>query len=259
MDRDSVIKKVQALLNLAGDAGATQAEAANAAARAQELLTKYQLHRCELEDAGAPQVEVVEVVARSHDGNSSATGWRGILLRGITEANSCVGLKVGFGEINDSGNIVRGHKLHIIGKKDMAEMCGYLYAALTREIRRLSATATRQRYATGQSGRNAYANSFRIGAAVTISYRLTAAKREEVARAARERGEGVTALVRRDDQLAHDFINMNYAKVVKGGKISSSSQAGERDGAEAGRHIDIPGGASRTQLGPRVRQIGGVR
>ncbi|MBI3964097.1 MAG: DUF2786 domain-containing protein [Chloroflexi bacterium] len=85
MTEPNIVDRIAKLLRLARDKAATEAEAANAAAKAQELLARYNLDEAEIELENAKPV-VGEFVA----GEGFKAQWQLLLAGGVARAHFCI-------------------------------------------------------------------------------------------------------------------------------------------------------------------------
>ena len=172
------LERAKKLLRVTEANGATPAEAANAAARAQEIMDRFKLSAAGvLSDDAAPIESHEPIMEFSHDPLSRDTRlprWKGWLALLIAEQNQCT-------VYASSGNLI------LIGRPSDVQICRYLFTWLAGEIERL---ASRDCKGCGIS----YWNNYRIGATETVLRRL----REQHARTF----ESVRAEAAEKDRLA---------------------------------------------------------
>ena len=91
---DSIVRKIQLLLNLAARAEGNEAEAAAAMAKAQDMLAQYNLDLAVVQDAvvaGGVNMTKEEVRREKIEAKRNATyEWTRRLVKGVAEANYCV-------------------------------------------------------------------------------------------------------------------------------------------------------------------------
>jgi hypothetical protein len=91
---DSVVRKIQLLLNLAARSEGNEAEAAAAMARAQEILAKYNLDLATVQDkvvtGGTAEREAESKRDYALSKRSAMYKWQQNLVRAIAEANYCI-------------------------------------------------------------------------------------------------------------------------------------------------------------------------
>jgi len=191
VDRHEAVRKAAALLRLAARPG-TAGEAAAAAAKAQDMLDRWNLTEAAVTLAGhdeqqpeAPR-DYYDVPEGWLDSTPRAIPWRSILCRALCALHGCYYFQAWRG---------KGSSLEIVGPPAGVESVRYVYAWLVREVDRL----------TDQHGAGlgrVWRREFAEGAAHEIGRRL----KEQRAETAREvRAEYVAnpcALVRVDSALA---------------------------------------------------------
>ena len=238
LSHTEIAAKIRKLLALADGAG-TEAEAANAAARAAALMAQYQIEQADVDelvrDAEDPMVRV------DTESSGRFAGWRKQLAGGIAAGCGCSVILV---RSRSKGETI----LSFFGRTSDVQSAVYMFGALSTEIERLA-----KRNAAGCGA--AYVNAYKLGAAITIARRLRA-QREETIEQAREAGVSSAALVKVNDScaLAHKFAEKTIGKIGPVGTPSRYSsgggfQAGQRDG----RNVSLGGGAA---LGKGQRALG---
>jgi hypothetical protein len=176
-DKTKIVERIQRLLALATSSNVN--EAAAAAAKAQELMARYDIEQAALDvESGDDDVAVsTEVLLEM---GARVEGWKGILAAALGDANSA---KVYTSKTFNSAGKTQ-NTFQIIGTKDQANTIRYMFAYLVNEVERLAKGAD-------GSGRS-YLASFRLGAASVIATRLreaaTDARKQVEVEAAREVG-----------------------------------------------------------------------
>jgi hypothetical protein len=232
-----IAAKIRKLLALADGAG-TEAEAANAAARAAALMAQYQIEQADVDalvqDAENPMLHV------DVESSGRVMGWRKRLASGIAYACGCSVITV-------RGNLTR---LRLFGRKSDVETGTYMYAALVNEIERLG-----KRNASGMGA--SYANSYKFGVADAIDDRLRA-QRDETLTQAKQAGVSSAALVKVENssQLAREYAEAQLGKLTSSRGASVGSNDGYGAGQRDGRNVKLGGGAA---LGKGQRAIGSGR
>jgi hypothetical protein len=145
---EQVIDKVRKLLALA--TSSNEFEAASAAAKAQELLLKYNIETRRLETEDATDSGIIVRRMTEHD----FSGWRSHLVGAVCEATQT---RVLFTKLGGKSKLYQ-----IFGKPANCEVAEYLYGYLCKELVRLSPRPI----ATAES------HAFRMGAVATIYTRL---------------------------------------------------------------------------------------
>ena len=174
MTLDDVKNKVRKLFKLAHDKGATEAEAALAASKAQELLDAHKLTQLDVPEEGETREQVGHEV---HAQGKRVPHWRRILRRACADTTYC------FSIMGEDG-------WHLFGKPTDALVCRELYAFLGEQVDRMGAD-----FAKGKGRRDG--SAFRSGCASRVSARL----REAFAARQQAHGE-TTALALYDDARA---------------------------------------------------------
>lgn len=180
----AITRKIQALLNLAQNAGATEAEAANAAAKASAIAMKYGIDLAAVQTGGASKAIPVGSAEVFRADKYEAWVWD--LLAGLAHANACKPFFINFGYAV-SYNVV-GSEVAVI---TIRSMMTYLEAA----VLRLNRQAVSGRGLT-MPQRRAFRAGFRTACARRIYRRIVDAfeatrTKDDAAKAA----VGSTALV----------------------------------------------------------------
>jgi hypothetical protein len=250
MADSKILDRVRKLLELAKSDNIN--EAGNAAAAAQELMTRHAIGEAML-DVNPDADEKAEPI--EHDllhatGGQQLPTWKGSLGVALCEVNGCKCFRTG-------GN------LNVIGRPSDAATVRYLFAYIAGEIDRLAQQAADER---GNPGRT-WLNNFRLGAMSEVNRRLrqahadtrTAMRQEAVA--SDTLGTG-TALVRVNNALvkldAHKAAVADYGKqklhLRSSGRSHSRFNGSAREaGRRAGAAIDLSRG-DRPGLGSGNRK-----
>lgn len=163
---NAIREKVKKLLALASCAGATEAEAALAAAKAQELLDEYHLAAADLGD-DADESDA----AKRHDfpGESGRMPtWRNVLREAVASTCNCFGVRS-----------LQTRTYHLFGKPSDVQLAVELNGFLCEQIERI---------ARGMSGDNggrdrSWHASFKLGCASRVGQRLRQRYKERLAAA----------------------------------------------------------------------------
>lgn len=236
---EKILSKLKKLLALAESDNVH--EAAAAAARAQELMAKYQIDTACLDasaPAGAPAILVEnDYLEPAKRNNARKELWKGSIAAALAKANGCQ-------------SYWEGANLRVIGTRASAETVRYLYAYLVREVDRLAA----QNKGNGR----AWINSFRIGAAHEISgairdgrqQAIEAAQSEAMARMKADPVNHGSALAlvtkgisRLQDEArkVSEFTQQNL-RLKPGRSAKASSGDGYYRGREAGATVKVGSG-----------------
>lgn len=222
LSREQVLEKVAKLLRLAQSSNAH--EAANAAARAQEIMDRYRLDAASIQlDDDSSAISMLEV---SRIGKTQVTRWKWALASIVSGANNCAPW-----QHRDPGGVM----LVFYGKQADANAALYLYMYLVREVERLANLANK---GYGRS----WLNSFRWGALKTIKERLDAS-RVETRRQALESGVSETSLavLDRGSEDAIAYLEEQGKTYRKGAAIRLNDADGFSRGVQAGKTIALGG------------------
>ncbi len=235
----SIVERIKKLLALAGN-NSNPNEAAAAAARAAELMQQYKLEEAQLRvetSAPAEEIEHTEIYVKG----SKFPGWKGAL----TSALRFLGVNPWIQHLYING--VRNQRVRLFGRKSAVAGATYIFEYFCTEIDRLASLEARSD--------KAYRNSFRLGAATAIYFKLGAAKKAQEAPS----DEKALAIIAKDDEeldAAWD-AESDRLKLKKRAKATCSSSDGFQAGKTAGERMAIPGAQNRAGLGSAPRQIGG--
>jgi hypothetical protein len=244
---DKIIDRVRKLLELSKSANVH--EAANAAAAAQELMTRFEISSSVLSQTTANDEddEPIETgLMHATDGSQLPT-WKGQLAVCVAEVNQCKAWR-------------SGPSLHVIGRPSDASKVRTLFINVACEIERLAGEGARER---GNPGRT-WVNNFRLGAVGAVSKRLREGRQKAVdgmrSEAATLDGGGI-ALVRVNhaisklnerslavQQYAEKNLNLRARSSTRTTYDSDARRAGER----AGGSIDL---SNKARLGSGERKM----
>lgn len=234
MPDDKILDRVRKLLELAHN-NPNVNEAANAAAAAQELMTRHAIGEAMLAPVADTIEEQIEADLLYAQGKKHAT-WRGILAVAMAEVNQC---KV----------FVTGGDLHIIGRPSDAATVRWLFTYVVREIERLCKEEAGWR---GNPGR-VWCNNFKIGAVESVNTRLREAAAAARAAMRREAGASDTmgtgsaivlvnnALAKLDKRSAdvRAYGQARFKLRARSASSFRSDNGGREAGRRAGAHIEL--------------------
>jgi hypothetical protein len=247
MTLDEAIAKATKLIRLSQSSNPH--EAALAAQRAQEILTRYEIDRASLSldggEAAAEPDEPIEDFTRKgaplddNDGKATLPFWKGHLASTIAKANQARVYQI-------------QAQIGIIGRPSDVEKVRYLYAMLVRETDRLAEEH-------GKGCGRTWRNQFRLGVVDAIAAKLAEA-REKVAAEMRGASTGTALvrvnqaieLVRRKDLAVDAWIRSNLRLRTTTRRFKGNEAAREA-GREAGKAINISG--ARGALGSANKQL----
>lgn len=220
MVNQNLLEKINKLLALANSPN--ENEAALAAEKATELLTKYNLT---LADLGLGEEE--DVTAETVETTSRYVTWKMLILAGIATANGCRAMRS-----KSNGNMT------LIGMQTNITVSQRLYEYLTKAVERL---AKRHK----GKGR-AFLHAFRVGCATRLRHRLEQLRRdmEEEGIAGNSESIATPAIVVRsmfekNDLAIEEYLNNEGFKVKTQRAEKISSEQGYFSGYQAGDRINI--------------------
>jgi hypothetical protein len=241
MDESEVIlSRVQKLLALATSNNVN--ESAAAAAKAQELLLKYNLS---VEQVAGYTVDKAEPIIEQQQmfANSNIVEWKASLAFIVARNNLCRGF-------------IQGNKFVWVGKDTNIQVARYLTDTLIADLERLARDywngillLRQANLATGEAayvhGRT-WKSSFYRGAIDEIKVRLAESKRVLTT------DSNMFALVVREDDALAEYLR-KYNLRSRGTTSSSTNYSGYSSGREAGRSVSFKtglgsGGANGTKL-----------
>ena len=256
-DINSIISKLKKLQRLYEGAKAinSEAEAANAAAKIQNLLTQYNLSMADLDSVADNEQATNVVEEKLGDNWARKCGgfWDQLLLYGICKYNFCYMIVSRRHEyrVNRNGNEVceQRQKYIVIGEPHNIEvvmwlfdvLAGQLYcSALKRyEEYRNDDSQALMRIFTGEKRmhRGTFLRSYLAGAAKGVQDRLKEERDREL-----QAQVQVNALVLRTDQKLNDYVAENYKDLRSSRPGHIGSGYAMTMGREDGRKVNITRG-----------------
>lgn len=218
-----LIKRAKAL-----EASSNPNEAANAAAKVQELLLKYNLSQADLQDD-----EPATPATRQELVTSDTSSWVSYLYGGVARAHGCYLVQ---SHTYRRGNVKPDRLFEVFGRPANVQVVEYLSTYLYREIRRL---ANASGYGTVH-----HRNAFHHGAVQMVVHRLNEGLKTFQSTA------DTTALVQVLDAEALALRDLTYPKLGKS-RGGSHGREGYAAGVNAGKSISLHHGigASRNAGG----------
>lgn len=242
MTEVNVLDKVRKLLRLSTSSNAN--EAALAAAKAQELIDRYQLANAMLSlDAPnmAPIDEPIEDFGRKGaplDNRKRLDRWAVQLASEITHANACKSYS-------------EGAVIQIIGRPSDVDTVRYLYGYLAREVELLTASH-------GKGCGRTWCNNFRLGAVETIARKVYEQRKETIRQFRAEftspSNEPSTALILANQAITKvaerraavsDWVKTNMNLRFQPASRSNYDSTAREAGRKAGESIAIGGNRSK--------------
>lgn len=236
MTREDALGKLQKLLRLAKSENA--GEAAAAAARAQVIMSKYQIQEAMLEEKA--EEEEIKTWNDPLERTKRLSIWKSYLGATISKNNGVF-------------MFIRKSNLILVGRATNVQTVRYLYSFLTREIDRLT-----KRDCAG-AGRK-YSNNFRLGCIDTIAKRLKEEK-EKMIQELKTAEQTETGLMRLNNALikieqessAVEAFARSRFSLRKGAQSSfSPNQDARQAGQRAGNEINL---SSRGGIGAATKFI----
>lgn len=270
-DINSILSRLKKLQRLYEGAKAinSEAEAQNAAAKIQNLLTQYNLSMVDLEAAvdDEPKTNVTEEKLDDSWQRKCGGFWDQLLLYGICKYNFCYMIVSSqyTHRTNRNGKMVfeNRHKYIVIGEPQNIEVVKWLFNVLAGQLYRLALKRYEEyreddrqavmRLFVGEKKmhRGTFLRSYLAGAAKGVQDKL----REERERELQAQVQ-VNALVLRHDQQLNDYVAENYKdlRASKPGHIGSYQAM--QQGREDGRKVNITrGGIAASNTNPnRIAQ-----
>jgi hypothetical protein len=220
---EKILDRIQKLLALATSDNVN--EAAAAASKAQELMTRHQLELADLQ-AITPGATGESIDNDELFREKSLIMWKTTLAAGIAKANGCAVYtsQVQYLSGKNVANVCR-----IVGIGSSVSTVRYMYTYLMREIDRLAAL-------NREGHDRAWLNSFRLGAVATITYRLQTAANDA------KKGASTGALVvvdKNKDRLEEALAALGLRT---GPEHKIKDTTGFSAGAKAAKDINLTAG-----------------
>jgi hypothetical protein len=236
---DTILARIQKLLVLTDRAG-TPAEAANAAARAQELLFKHNLTLAQVEAHDGHPAATYANETLTLDGGKFHIQWHRSLA-GVLARNNFCRIVVYSGSSS----------IALVGLPDNIAVVTHLYGYLARELRQLALAAMRLHCPDPRPAiQGQFVRTFCLGAVAEINRRLQAQRAKDTQASAAS-----TALVVQSDAALKTAVARYFPKLEKGSAgAPARGNAAYGLGVQAGRTINL----SRGALGAsNTRALGG--
>lgn len=223
MNREDLIKKVQALRALASNAASTLEEAKTAASLAEQIIQKNALDEAEFEIANGSQEQVYEDGVPMTDWGQRQNVWQNILLTALSDAYDCQGLlkhvngKLGY---------------YAVGRPSDIRTMRYQFAFFHLEITRLAELLAPNNLQRG-TGKRWY-NSFYLGATSAIVESLKKVKQEVHAQA----NSAALAIIRKHADDAADWMRVYHPEIRNVQKHHSINRDAWNLGNQAGSGLN---------------------
>jgi hypothetical protein len=254
MTQQKVIDRVRKLLELTKSSN--EHEAANAAARAAELMIEHEISEAQISAANeseAPALKPVKDECVASDGK--IVEWKRRLVGGLCAAFGCNHY---FYHGSRWGSRAR---YHAVGTEDAINAVRTMHAILVAEVNRLASDAYAEEVEECRDsgvqppGARAWKSAFRVGCANMVARRL-AEQRATSIKAARNdasKSQAIMVVDRQKEALAVKWQELSRG--FSGGYQTSaggSSRSGYSAGSAAGRNVNLGGNAA---LGSGKKQL----
>lgn len=236
-EAESIVSKIKKLMALSKSSN--ENEAASAAAKAQELLLKYNIELSEIQDTTVETKltkEFLELFGRNE------VTWKKHLAHGVANANLCKGVGSGNG-------------MYFLGKKHNIEIAIYMYQTLVNDLERIADEKWQQilvlrelaakypkveifsDYSLAYVHGKTWKASFYAGAVKTIRERL-----EENLTELKINNENMMALVTTEDKQLQVYMKQEFPKLVSGRSLHANYRSAYESGRRAGHDIQFKRG-----------------
>jgi hypothetical protein len=263
--KEKILDRVRKLLALSESSN--EHEAAQAAARAAELMIEHEISEASIaaEAPGEQRTQPIYDTAIDHDGK--VIEWKRAIVAGLAESMGCqyYHRSSGWRWHNYKHNYKRVRvqaTYQIIGTKSAIATIRYMYPLLTAEVTRLADLAYADEvaeclssYVQPPSARG-WKGAFRTGCAHRIATRLREQREQQIttARSDESKGGAIMVIDRQAAALDSFMAEKDYKFQSATSSAGSSSSSGYGAGQEAGAGVNLGGNA---QLGKGTGQIGG--
>lgn len=223
VDLDRIKAMLEKLQALASHKATGKEEAANAMAKMQAILLKYNL---DMSDVELKKDDIVDQEF-TFSGSSCERMWRNMLHQEIAVYNFCRSIAE------------RGKNLvNVVGKKHNIEAVNYMYEYISKTIWRLAKEAAEAK-SMGLSGRYTFLNSFAAGASIAVSKRLKAEREAAV------KVSDCRALVVQQDALVVRKYEQLYPNTHTAKSSAGVNADGFMKGKAAGEKMALNKGISK--------------
>lgn len=253
-DLNSILSKLKKMQRLYEGAKAinSEAEAQNAAAKIQALLTQYNLSMADIESVADNEQKTNVVEERLGDSWQRKCGgsWDQLLLYGICKYNFCYVLvsNKNVCRTNRNGREVWENRRRyiVIGEPQNIQVVNWLFDVLAANLYKLALKRYEEyrnddtqaviRLFVGEKKmhRGTFLRSYLSGAAKGVQQKLKEERDREL-----QAQVQVNALVLRTDKKLDDYLAKNYPKLGKARPEHIGSYQAMRQGMEDGRNVTI--------------------
>jgi Protein of unknown function (DUF2786) len=240
--QESIAELIRALLSKTVARGATPEEAASAAAKAQELLNKYNLDMAAVERETGRQRDDYGRFDFASGIAKADLQWASELLAGVARNNFCYPILMNDGQTDT---------FVLVGRPENVEVAEYMLRYLITEILRLRRDAWRTQGKYSGEHQPQWRKHFGLGAVRTINRMLREQRERD-----RQSTPGTMALITQSDAellAAKDrlFGETRSRRASRVG-VTSGYMTGQREGAK----VQMRPGVRTTSTGTVLRQLG---
>jgi hypothetical protein len=201
MDTKNIIEKIRALLNLAQDAGATEAEGETAARMAQLMMAKHGIAEEAVRQAAAAEGHAprqAPIDSTLHGYWKARPTWVGGLMASCGKANGCY---VYWNQQWDPNNRRYFYALRVCGKAEDRQLTLALFELLQEQV---NCFTRRECQGRGRT----YANNFRLGMVERLRQRLFEALKQAEQEAEQEAQGAALVLVKNAISVRRESTSM---------------------------------------------------
>jgi hypothetical protein len=248
--RTKIVELIAKLKRLSVD-NPNKEEAALAAARMQELATKYKIEQAEILDAEEDKLEINQHEFYTEKGIRFSR-WKLTIAYRLAKINGCAAIRSQGYEYKNI-KVKELAKVIIVGTEEAVQIVKYMFAYIVREIERLSQIALKKyNEELGQFGKGgkSYANAFKVGAADAVVSRLNNQRWNII-----KHNENALAVIDKEYNESVEWMERNFAIKKAPCSVRATSHEGYSDGRNAGSKIGL-GGGKGLQRGPKALTSG---
>jgi len=249
---ESIVFKIKKLMALSKSSN--ENEAASAAAKAQELLLKYNVELSQVENVSLDREDTRLVSEFKELFGLNVIQWKRDLAFSVAKANMCKGVSSGRG-------------MYFLGKKHNIEIVEFLYETIVRDLERIAEEKWKQilalrdmqsqfpqlnlftDYSLMHVHGKTWKASFYVGAVKTVKERL-----EENLTELQVDNPNLSALITTEDVRLQNFFRQQFPSTTKVHGASASYRAAYESGRIAGREVQFKRGvgAGGIHTGPHA-------
>lgn len=257
--RERALDRVRKLLELSKSNN--EHEAAQAAARAADLMLQHKIEEAELDTETEPEEAEEAVIGR--DGRRVT--WKLVLVGGIAKSMG------GSAYYSTFGRLMAEATYRVVAPSGAMPTIRYLYQYLVTEVNRLAEARWEEHrrvvvedYGLSrgslQSAR-AWKSSFRVGCARAIRDRLQEQREKSLGKARKAQQSAALAVIDRERALVDAYLEANVGPLGAGRPSSAGSSApsGYSAGVQAGKEVSLSTERSRGLGQGQARLKGGSR